>query len=71
MKVAVFEVEPRETAAFESLRLKHEVVSVGDPLRADTAGGYADTDVVPTFIYSDLSRDLLTKLPSLKLAVSD
>jgi D-lactate dehydrogenase len=67
MKIVIFESEPREAAAFDALKGKHEVVLTAEPLRADNAAQYADADIVSTFIYSKLGGDVLEKLKALKL----
>lgn len=67
MKIVLFEVEPREAAAFEALKKAHDVVLVEEPLRAANARSFADADIVSTFIYSKLDQDVLCQLPSLKL----
>jgi D-lactate dehydrogenase len=67
MKIVIFETEPRETSAFDTLKCGHELVLTGQPLRADNAAQYADAEIVSTFIYSKLGRDVLEKLPVLKL----
>jgi D-lactate dehydrogenase len=67
MKIVIFETEPREAPAFENLKRGHELVLTGEPLRADNAGRFADANVVSTFIYSKLGRDVLEKLPALEL----
>ena len=67
MKVVVFEAEPREETLFDRLKSTHEVIFLKEPLRADNARDFPDADVVSTFIYSDLNRNILEQLPSLKL----
>ena len=67
MKIVIFETEPREAATFDALKQGHELVLTAEPLRPDNAARYADADVVSTFIYSKLGRDVLEKLPALKL----
>ncbi len=67
MKIVIFETEPREAAAFDALKQGQELVLTAEPLRPDNAARYADADVVSTFIYSKLGRDVLEKLPVLKL----
>jgi D-lactate dehydrogenase len=67
MKIVVFEAEPREAPVFEPLRDKHELVLVDSPLRGENVAQHADAEVVSTFIYSELDRGVLEKLPSLKL----
>ncbi len=67
MKIVVFEAEPREAPAFEKLKGGHDLVLVEAPLRSDNAAAHADADVVSTFIYSELHKGVLEKLPTLKL----
>jgi D-lactate dehydrogenase len=67
MKIVVFEAEPREAPVFEELRDQHELVFVDSPLRNENVAQHADAEVVSTFIYSELDRGVLEKLPSLKL----
>ncbi|MEJ2436382.1 MAG: hydroxyacid dehydrogenase, partial [Pseudolabrys sp.] len=67
MKIVIFETEPREAAAFDALKRGHELVLIEQPLRADNAAQYADADIVSIFIYSTLGRDVLSKLPALKM----
>lgn len=67
MKIVIFETEPREQAAFGALGTGHDLVLTAEPLRADNAARYADAEIVSTFIYSKLMRDVLRKLPALKL----
>lgn len=67
MKIVVFEAEDRERVAFDRLAAAHRVSFVAGPLKADNAAALGGTEVVSTFIYSDLSRAVLQKLPNLKL----
>ena len=67
MKVVLFEAEPREAPIFERLKQHHDFRFVEEPLRHDNAGRYAEAEVVSTFIYSQLDRQVLEKLPALRL----
>jgi D-lactate dehydrogenase len=67
MKVVVFEVEPRELGAFDTLRAGNELHLVDFPLRSRNAAEFADADVVATFINSVLDKAALQQLSSLKL----
>lgn len=67
MRIVLFEVEPREAAAFDSLKAAHDLVLLKEPLRASNAASFHDADIISTFIYSKLDRDVLRQLPSLKL----
>lgn len=67
MKIGVFEVESWEREELERLGAAHEVVLIREPLRLSNAEKYADLDAVITFIYSQLERPVLERLPRLKL----
>ena len=66
MKIAVFEAEDRERSAFEKLRAKHNVVFVSEPLKAGQIQ-HPDADIITTFIYSELGRDVIDQFPDLRL----
>lgn len=72
MKMAIFEVEAWESEIFEGLEEEHELVFRKNRLRADSLHDLgldeiADAEVVSTFIYSQLDRDVLNEFPNLKL----
>jgi D-lactate dehydrogenase len=67
MKIVIFELEDWERGAFEQLREGHDVELLSAPLTLETAAEHADAEVVSTFIYSRLDRDVLERLPKLKL----
>jgi D-lactate dehydrogenase len=67
MKIAVFETEEWERAAFEGLNTGHEITFMEKPLTPDNADRHASADIVSTFIYSDLSSETLTHLNQLKM----
>ena len=67
MKIVVFEIEPREEAAFGRFAADHDVVFTEEPLRADSAARFADAEIVSPFIYSTLDSGTLQHLPSLRL----
>lgn len=70
MKIAAFEIEKWERQAFEPLQDDHELAFIPEPLTEDTAAEHSDAEIVSTFIYSDLKRDILEALPELKLIVT-
>lgn len=67
MKIVVFEIEPHEGPAFKKLEAKNEIILVEEPLRAADAARFSDAEIVSTFIYSELGRKTLERLPALKL----
>ena len=67
MKIAAFEMEPWECESFETLQNEHDVRFDERPLSVETAEDHADAEIISTFIYSDLSRQVLEKFDSLQL----
>lgn len=67
MRIAIFETEEWERAACRRLRPAHELSCTAKPLTASDAAQYSDAEIVSTFIASDLSRDVLGRLPHLRL----
>jgi D-lactate dehydrogenase len=70
MNVAVFETEQWEHEACLRLQPEHTVLCTHDRLTRDTAGQYADTEVVSPFVYSKLDAGVLAQLPRLKLVAT-
>jgi len=67
MKTIIFEVEPWEYQTFQQLSDEHEVEFVQQPLTPENASQYVDAEVISTFIYSDLSADVLKNFQHLQL----
>jgi D-lactate dehydrogenase len=67
VKIVICEIEPWERAAFEGLQNDHDVIFENAKLSAETASKHADADIISTFIYSNLDRDILKAFPNLKL----
>ena len=67
MKIAIFEVEDWEREVFADLADQHDVIFREETLAAENAGDVADAEILSTFIYSDLGREVLQKLDRLKL----
>jgi D-lactate dehydrogenase len=67
MKIAIFEIEEWERAVFEEMATDHEVRFEEKPLSTDNVEAYCDADVVSTFIYSRLYRDVLACFTNLQL----
>ncbi len=70
MKIVIFEVEQWERSAFEQFQPEHEVVYTDAGLSAENAGEYADADIISTFIYSELNRDVLQQFDQLQLVAT-
>lgn len=67
MKIVIFEIESWEREAFEPLREGHELAYEEGKLDAGSASNYADAGIISTFIYSSLNREVLARLPNLRL----
>ncbi len=67
MRIAVFETEKREASAFERLKTGHDLRFVKEALQENNAPSFSDVEAVSTFIYSNLNRAILERLPALKL----
>lgn len=67
MRIAVFEAEEWEQAACRRLAASHDLFCTLQPLNLQGAAGFADAEVVTTFIRSQLDAATLSALPALKL----
>jgi D-lactate dehydrogenase len=67
MKITSFELEGWERQAFETFRRTHDLELLSTSLSSSNADEYADSEVISTFIYSDLDRSVLEQLPRLRL----
>lgn len=67
MKIVIFDAEPWEFQAFESLSRDHDVAFEQGPLDADSARRHGDADIVSAFIYSDFSGEVLGNFEHLRL----
>lgn len=65
--IVIFETEAWERAAFEALARTHRVEFREEPLDAENAAELSAAQVISTFIYSDLDREVLAELESLEL----
>ena len=67
MKVVLFEMEPREFPVFAAMGTDHDVSHTEKPLDFEYAGAHATAEVVSTFIFSRLDRQVLEQMPALRL----
>jgi len=67
MKIVIFETEQQERKTFETLSAEHEVKCLNEPLSNDNVSEYINADVISTFIYSELSINILKQFSQLKL----
>jgi D-lactate dehydrogenase len=67
MKIIAFNVESWEQDIFQKLSSFHQIECVNQALTKDNASDYADADIISTFIYSDLSTDVLKQFNNLQM----
>ncbi|MFW5839505.1 MAG: hydroxyacid dehydrogenase [Planctomycetota bacterium] len=67
MKIGIFELEDWEREVLESLEDDHDVVLTDQPLNQETAEEHSDLEIISTFIYSDLDKQVLETFDQLKL----
>src|ERR1035437_6594087 len=65
-KVIVFEVEDWEKKYIENALSEYQPVLTEEKLEETTTAKYQDAEIISTFIYSTLTKEILDKLPSLK-----
>ncbi|MBD3167922.1 MAG: hydroxyacid dehydrogenase [candidate division Zixibacteria bacterium] len=67
MKISLFEVEQWEREKFDDLSGENDISYFKEPLTAENAGEFSDTEIISTFIHSDLDKTTIEKLPDLKM----
>ena len=67
MKIVAFEIEAWEKEAFAQLGADHTLVLLETKLTAANAKDYADADVISTFIFSNMDKNVLQQFDHLKL----
>ena len=67
MKIIIFEAEGWEQEAFSAFQEKEDVILLQEKLSPENVAQYSDAEIVSTFIYSNLSTEVLEQLPHLKL----
>ncbi len=66
MKIAIFEAEQWEQAIYKNLQKDHEVLLTEDSLDESNAEWCSDAQIISTFIYSDLGKKVLERIPNLR-----
>lgn len=66
MKIAVFETEEWEHSACLRLQPSHVVSCTREPLTTRTAAGFADAEIISTFVNSVLNADVLARFERLR-----
>lgn len=67
MNIVVFETEPWEKEAFSVLEKEHAIKTTNEKLSPETVENFKDADIISVFIYSKLNREVLEKMPHLKM----
>ncbi len=67
MKIVVFEVEEWEQQTFQKLADEEHITYTSDSLSIHNADNHADADILSTFIYSNLDKNVLSKFNNLKM----
>jgi D-lactate dehydrogenase len=65
-KIVFFEVEAWEKKYIETALSEYQPILSEEKLDDSTVAKYADAEIISTFIYSTITRELLDKLPKLK-----
>jgi len=66
MKIVFFEVRPDEHTVLEKGLSGNELIFLAESLTEETVHQAADADVISVFIYSKITKELLTKMHKLK-----
>ena len=65
-KIVFFDVEPWEETYLKSALPNLDVVFTTDKLTIENAQNFQDVKIISTFIYSEISKEIIDKLPNLK-----
>lgn len=66
MRISFFETEPWEKTILESTLTQHTLSFDENAITKEKTRQFSDTEILSTFIYSQLTKDLLSELPDLK-----
>ena len=66
MKIAFFEIEGWEKKYLESKLKGHKLLFFKDELNGKLIKSIKDVDLISVFIYSQINKEILDKLPNLK-----
>ncbi|MFB0559994.1 MAG: hypothetical protein ACETWM_01995 [Candidatus Lokiarchaeia archaeon] len=69
MKIAFFEIEEWEKDILSKELEGHSIAFFKEPLNPQTVDKAKDYEVVSVFIFSDVNREVIRKMPKLKLIV--
>lgn len=67
MEILVFEIKNKELSAFAESFKGHHIKFYEDPLNEKNIDSVKNCDIISVFIYSKISKEILEKMPNLKL----
>lgn len=67
VNIVIFETENWEEKSFQEFDAEHDLTCTDEPLNTDTAEKYSGAELISTFIYSKLGREVLEKMPDLRM----
>jgi len=70
MKIAFFEIKGWEKAMIKRALKKHKIVFFKEPLSEENVSKIKNIDVLSVFVYSQVTPEILKKLPKLKLLIT-
>lgn len=65
-KIVFFELEAWEETYIKSSISDHEIITTQEKLTDENVSKYLDTEIISIFIYSEVKKELIDKLPNLK-----
>jgi D-lactate dehydrogenase len=68
--IAFAELEPWEKGYVKNKLNKHKIIFIDDPLKPENAAKAKGADILAVFIHSKVSKDILKKLPKVKLVTT-
>ncbi|MGE5329008.1 MAG: NAD(P)-dependent oxidoreductase [Deltaproteobacteria bacterium] len=66
MKIAIFDVEIQELQKFSDKLSTHTIKTFGKNIADVDLSEYADSQVISVFVHSNITRDMIQKMPDLK-----
>lgn len=70
MQIAFFELEKWEEEYIKTNLKEHEVLMVSEKLSLENVLNYANAEIISIFIYTNLNKELIDKLPNLKFVAT-
>lgn len=69
-KIVFFELEPWEENYVKTSITDHEVIFTQEKFTDENVSKYLDAEIISVFIYSQITKELIDKLPNLKFIVT-